>query len=572
MNKKIKEKSIYIRLFKSLKSYYILIIISIISLLLLAIIDGVLYKFLIPHIIDKGFIIKDSFFLTLAPIYIISIFFFRGCTAFISNYLMNYVARNVVNKFRYKILNHIRKLPHSFFNNTTSGNLISKINYDTEQLALSITETILESLRGFLLTIAMIIVMYSINSYITLFTLSITPIIIIFLHISSKYTRKYSTHIQNSMGTLTTISKDIINLQKITKIFDNNNNEKNKILFITEYNKKMEMKIYFIQSYSIPLIQFIGGIALSIIVYLSTSNKITLSVGEFSGIFGSMISLLKPLKQIATTNTNIQKGIAAANSIFKLLDIPIESNNNKIKIKKIKKDIIFKNVSFKYNNTSTSILKNINFKIKINETLGIIGNSGSGKSTLISLLLKLYTKKTGNIFINNKDIKNIDIKTLRKQFTWVPQDILLFNDNILHNITCGNELPNIHKIFTSTIKANSNNFIKKLQYRFKTHIGENGINLSGGQKQKISLTRAFLKDSPIFILDEATSSLDINSDSIIKSYLKMYNGKKTIIIITHKKSILKVVDKILILKDGTIEDHGTHNKLKNNEYYKKILK
>lgn len=579
MNIKDKKSSIliYFRLFKSVKLYKFSIFISIFGLFILALSDGFFYKYLLPHMINDGFLNKNFQFLFLAPFFVIFIFFIRGIATFLTGYFMAYVGRSVVRDFRKKILYHIMHLPASFYDLNSQGNIISKINYDTEQIAYAISNAISDTLRGVFIFTAMLIVMLSINWILTIIVIFLSPILIIILKLISIYIRYYSKLVQNTMAKITHSTGELFEGYQIVRSFGGISYEMKKIENLTERNKKEEMKIYFIQSISVPIMQLVGALGLAVLIYLTSFERINVSVGEFTGMFGAMIGLLRPIKQIAAVNNVLQKGIAGAASVFDLLEEPIEEYKGSFIMKKVQGNLIFKNVFFNYksnrnNEQKKYILNNINININHGETVAIIGPSGSGKTTLISLLLKFYNVNKGGIYLDGVNINKFSIVNLRKQISLVSQNIILFDDTIGNNIAYNKKKISEQDIIKAAYSAYTMPFIKKLPYGLNSNIGSKGSFLSTGQKQRISIARAILKNSPILILDEATSSLDLRSEYFIKKSLENLMKEKTIIIIAHKISTIKKADKIIVLENGKIVECGTHKELSNNGNYYSILK
>ena len=518
-----------------------------------------MYKFLKP-LIDKGFIKRDLDFLKVLPVLIILIFVARGISGFITTYFMGFIGRNVVMHFRRKILKNIMKLPNNFFHQRLSGDLLSKINYDTEQVSDALSHGISSGIRGLFLAIALTYVMLNINFKVTLVLFIIIPFLLFYINIISKKIYFYSKNIQYTMAKVTSLAEEIILGNKIIKLFNGFTFQLKKINRQTYSNCKQEISMIYTFALSVPFMQILGAFSLAILIYLATLEKnhylgTSMSAGEFTAFFSAAIGMLRPIKQIAIVNSTLQKGIAGANSIFNLIDEISEYNKGILKLKKNKIDINLKNVSlyYKKNNEILYVLKSIMLKVKFGEKIAIIGQSGSGKTTLISTLLCFFKNYEGSIFFNNTPIFNYDLESIRSKISVVSQDVFLFNDTILNNILygCDKDIKKVDVINSVKI-SNSLSFIESLPKGFNTLIGKNGINLSGGQKQRLSIVRAILKNTPLIILDEATSSIDIQSEIYIKRSIFHFVKHRSFIIISHRKNIIKDIKSVYILRDGTL--------------------
>ena len=556
------------RLLANFRSYWGLLAFGVLGNLIYAVIDGIMYKYLQP-LIDKGFVERDAAFLKWVPVFIIAIFLIRGTASFISTYFMGRIGRSVVMEYRNKMLRKFMHLPMKFFDSSSYGELVSKINYDAEQVAEAVTDAVNISMRGFLTAISLLVVMISINWQVTVMLVFTAPILFGFIKFMSKYMRRYSTRIQNSMGHITHTAEEIVGGQRVIRTFGGLDVELSRIANVTKNNYTQEMKMIAVKAFSIPMMQFIGAAAMALLVYFVMFRDNNMTPGDFTAMFAAMLGLLRPIKQIAIMNSTVQRGIAAAQSIFTLLDAPQEDDTGRKVLSKINGEIAFKQVNFSYA-SEQQILHNIDFMINPGETVALVGKSGSGKSTISSLLPRFYEITTGEITIDGINITELKLDNLRQQLAVVTQNVILFNDTIANNIAYGcNQTASMDEIINAAKMANAMEFISRLPKGMNTLIGENGIRLSGGQRQRLAIARAILKNSPILILDEATSSLDNESEKLIQVALDNLMRDRTTLVIAHRLSTIEHADKILVLEHGKIVETGTHQELfaKKGYYY-----
>jgi subfamily B ATP-binding cassette protein MsbA len=527
---------------------------------------------LIKPLLDGSFIEQDQEFLSIMPILIILIFILRGLGSFMSNYGMAYVGRSIIRDIRKDMFDKIIKKSSQSYDQSITGKLVSKITFDAEQVAEAATKAITIIIKDGLTIAGLLALMFYYSFYLSIGLILLAPLIGLFLKIMSSKFRSISRDIQKSMGQLTNAVEESIIGHRVIKIFGGQEHETKNFHDVNTNNRRKNLRLIFIQSLSIPLMQLIIALfAAGIIYYVTSANYFDeISVGTFMSYLTAMIMLFAPIKRLSEVNVVLQRGIAASESIFALLDSESEPDNedNHDIIDEI--SISFKNINFKYETSKDLVLKNISFHIKPGETVAIVGKSGSGKTSLLDLLPRLYKPVSGSILFNNHDISKFDLGFLRKQISYVGQDFTLFNDTILNNIAYG-ELNKfeIIDVEDAAKKANAFNFINSFPNKFNTHVGQNGILLSGGQKQRIAIARAILKNAPILLLDEATSALDSESESLIQESLNKLAANKTTIVIAHRLSTIVNADQIIVVDNGEIIEQGTHNDLlnKSGAYY-----
>ena len=556
---------LYKRLLSRTKLYKKIFILAVLGMIIHAMADTS-FAALIKPLLDGSFIEQDKEFLSIMPILIILIFIFRGLGSFMSNYGMAYVGRSIIRDIRKDMFDKIIKKSSQSYDQSITGKLVSKITFDAEQVAEAATKAITIIIKDGLTIVGLLALMFYYSFYLSIGLILLAPLIGLFLKIMSSKFRSISRDIQKSMGQLTNAVEESIIGHRVIKIFGGQEHETKNFNDVNTNNRSKNLRLIFIQSLSIPLMQLmIALFAAGIIYYVTSANYLDeISVGTFMSYLTAMIMLFAPIKRLSEVNVVLQRGIAASESIFALLDSESEPDNedNHDIIDEI--SISFKNINFKYETSKDLVLKNISFHIKPGETVAIVGKSGSGKTSLLDLLPRLYKPLSGSIFFNNQDISKFDLGFLRKQISYVGQDFTLFNDTILNNIAYG-ELNKfeIIDVEDAAKKANAFNFINSFPNKFNTHVGQNGILLSGGQKQRIAIARAILKNAPILLLDEATSALDSESESLIQESLNKLAANKTTIVIAHRLSTIVNADQIIVVENGEIIEQGTHNDLLN---------
>lgn len=566
---------IYKRLLKAALPYWWAFALGVVGNALLASSEGWITYYFKP-LIEKGFIERDELFIRWIPIVVILFFIARGVAYFMASYFMSWVGRSVVRDFRQKMIAHLMRLPANFFDQKTTGELVSKINYDTDQVAEAISEAITSTMRGILTTITLIFVMYNLNSRVTILLMVSLPILGIYINKISRRMRKHSGQIQVTMGRVTHVAGEVIGGYKVVRTFGGNEYENQRFLEASQANWKQEMKMTGTSASSVAGMQLIGVCALAAFLYLATMQPgnllgTAMTAGTFVAMAGAILGLLRPIKQVAVVNSTLQRGIAGARSIFSLLDEIPEQNNGTKRINRVSGEIEFRQVDFHYPQWGLDemVLKNINFLVKPGESVALVGRSGSGKSTLVSLLPRFYDCTSGTITLDGNDIRSVDLDDLRKQFALVTQEVTLFNDTVTNNIAYGDmRAASFDDIYRAAKLAHALEFIEKLPNGFETEVGENGVRLSGGQRQRLAIARAILKDAPILILDEATSALDTESEQLIQEALEALMKNRTTLVIAHRLSTIEHADKVLVLDNGHIVESGTHAELitKNGRY------
>lgn len=564
---------VYFKLLKTAMPYWPSFVLGVVGAILATGTDAAM-TFSIKPLLDNWSTGREQGWFVWLPLLIVFVLLVRGTSYFISTYFLSRVGRNVVRDFRQKIFAHLMHLPVRYYDKESSGKLLSTLIYNTEQVAQASTEALLTVSQEGLLLVFLIVTMCLLSWQLTLMFAITAPVVTCIIRYSAKRLRRLSTNVQGTMGDLTHVAEEGIENYKVIRIFGGEEYEKKKFFAVAHQNRQREMKVVATSALGTSLTQIITSVPIAVIVYVyaHTSLYVSLGISGFSAMIVAILRLLTPLKRLTKINTDIQKGVAGAHSIFALLDEELERDVGTKVVERVQGKIEYRNVSFSYPGSKKTVLHNINFIAEAEQKIALVGCSGGGKSTLVSLLPRFYDLISGSIFIDDVNINDYKLSVLRKQFATVSQHLTLFNDTIARNIAYGSmEDVTEDKIVQVAEAAHILEFIKHLPEGLDTMIGENGLLLSGGQRQRIAIARALLKDAPILILDEATSALDSESERHIQLALDTLTKKRTTLIIAHRLSTIEHADKIIVLDRGEIIEFGDHAELlRLNGHYAKL--
>jgi subfamily B ATP-binding cassette protein MsbA len=537
--------------------------VSIVGMILVAGTDTALAAYMKP-LMDEGFVNRDPDTIRQLPLLLVGIFVVRVFAIFISMYCISWIGRRVILVLRERMFSKLLLLPKAFYDNATSGEIISKFTFDVEQVANASTKAITIIVRDIFTIIGLLAWMFYLSVTLTLILLTTGPLIALLVSFVTKKFRKLSKRIQSSMGDVSRIVEESIKAQIVVKVFGGRDYEESQFDKINDQNRRQNMRMIATQALSTPTIRLIVGIGLAIIIYLVTRDESMsiVSPGTFASYMVSLTFLFGPVKRLADVNVELQRGIAAAESIFRLIDLENEKDDGSYAVDRVSGDIEFNNVGFRYRTAKEVALVDINLDIKAGETVAFVGRSGSGKSTLLNLLPRLYEVTEGSITLDGHDIRDYKLDNLRSHIAFVGQDVVLFNDTVAHNIAYGAmRNADIAQIEKAARSAYADEFIRGLKDGYQTVVGERGLMLSGGQRQRIAIARALLANSPVLILDEATSALDTESERYIQSSLDLLMRNRTTLVIAHRLSTIENADKIIVLDAGRIVEAGSHQQL-----------
>ena len=562
------------RLWPTIKPFKAGLVVSGIALVLNALADsGLIY--LLKPLLDDGFGKANHSFLKIMAFIVVGMIILRGVTNFISNYCLAWVSGKVVMTMRRRLFKHLMFMPVSFFDRNSTGKLLSRITYDSEMIASSSSGSLITIVREGAYIISLLAVMFYTSWELTLVLFVIGPIIAVLITIVSKIFRKLSKNLQDSMGELTATTEQMLKGHKVVLSFGGQLVEEERFNKVSNNMRRKGMKMVTADSISDPVVQIIASLALAAVLFLATTPLIAednLSAGSFTVVFSSMLAMMRPLKSLTNVNSQFQRGMAACQTLFAILDLEPEKDNGTYQAEPAKGALEFKNVSFEYPGKDELALNNISFSVPAGKTVALVGRSGSGKSTIANLVTRFYDIEKGEILLDGVNIQDYRLSNLRENCAVVSQQVHLFNDTIANNIAyAAQDKYSREEIIAAAKAAYALEFIETLPQGFDTVIGENGASLSGGQRQRLAIARALLRNSPVLILDEATSALDTESERAIQSALDELKKDRTVIVIAHRLSTIENADEILVIDHGEIRERGNHKALlEQNGAYKQL--
>ncbi|CAM2847638.1 lipid A ABC transporter ATP-binding protein/permease MsbA [Vibrio mytili] len=555
---------LYIRLYKAG------LIVAIIALVINAVTDTYMISLLKP-LLDEGFGSAESDFLRTLPLIIFVMMFIRGTSGFVSDYCLSWVSGNVVMQIRRMVFNHFMHMPVSYFDKEKTGSLLSRITYDSEQVSAATSKALVSIVREGASIIGLLVLMFYNSWQLSLVLFAVAPVVAWGIGVVSKRFRKISKNMQTMMGNVTASAEQMLKGHKVVLSYGGQDIERERFEKVSNQMRQQSMKLVTAQAAANPIIQMIASIAIVAVLYLASIDSIKeqLTPGTFTVVFSAMFGLMRPLKALTNVTSQFQRGMAASQTLFSLIDLEPEKNEGKHTVERANGDISVKDVTFTYQGSEKPALQHVSFDIPSGKTVALVGRSGSGKSTIANLFNRFYDVDSGSIELDGRDIREYELRNLRQQFALVSQNVHLFNDTIANNISYATE-DNFQRsdIEKAAELAHAMEFINKMENGLDTMIGENGASLSGGQRQRIAIARALLRDAPVLILDEATSALDTESERAIQAALDELQKDKTVLVIAHRLSTIENADEILVVDDGSIVERGNHADLikKDGEY------
>jgi ATP-binding cassette, subfamily B, bacterial MsbA len=557
-------RQLYIRLLGYVRPYWIAFVVAISCMGLSSVVEPV-FPAVMKGLLDNGFSnAKDNWDWLIYPGAILGVFLARAALGFVGDYAMSWVSNNVVSELRQAMFGRIIQLPAAYFSDHTSGRLMSRVAYDVGGVAGAATGALTTLVKDSLSVIGLLGWMIYLNWRLTLVAVAMVPFIALAVRAFSGRLRRVSRGIQESQGTITQVLQEAIEGHKVVKIFRGQDYESERFRDSVQQQRRLSMRATVASAAQGPIVQFFAAIALATIMAVAlrqVANDQT-TIGGFVSFITAMLMLLAPLKRLPDINAPIQRGLAAAESVFEVIDEAPEPDHGMIELPRVLGLIEFSSVRFIYPGAETEALKGVSFSASPGECVALVGQSGSGKTTIANLLPRFYTIASGEIRIDGHRLDDIRLDSLRDNIALVSQEVVLFNDTVAANIAYGSRrTASSDEILAAAKAAHALEFIETMPQGFDTQIGEKGVKLSGGQRQRLAIARAILKNAPILILDEATSALDSESERHVQAALETLMQGRTTIVIAHRLSTIENADRIIVLRHGQVIETGSHGEL-----------
>ncbi|MEX2497223.1 MAG: lipid A export permease/ATP-binding protein MsbA [Woeseia sp.] len=554
---------VYRRLWAYVTPYRFIGLIAIVGMAATAVVEAAMVSLLKP-LTDDALVARNLETVRWIPLAFIAIFIGRGLASFATEMSLGWIGRGVISSLRRDVFNKFLTLPTRFFENHATGPLLSRMTYNVEMVAESVTSVVTILIRDLLTIFAAVGVMLYQSVRLTIFVAFLLPIITLLVQVLNKAFRRYSGRIQDSIGEVTQVSEEVLTGNRIVKIFGGYEYEKDRLVAVDERNRKQNLKLVRSRSLGVAVTQIIFGFAVGGVIYVASLQSLegNLTPGNFIAFFGAMMLMLQPLRRLTSVSATLQRGIAAGDSLFKIIDEPDEVDSGDYRVEKVKGRVEFRDVYFSYGGKKARVLEDLSLKVEAGKSLAIVGHSGSGKSTLVSLLPRFYDVERGEILLDGVPVRRYSLDNLRSHISLVSQDVVLFNDTIANNLAYGQlRQCSREELMRAVEAAHLSKFVAELPEGLDTMVGDRGVLLSGGQRQRIAIGRALLKNAPVLILDEATSSLDSQSERRIQDALTALMRDRTTLVIAHRLSTVESADRIIVLDHGRTVESGTHREL-----------
>ena len=556
-------RHVYARLLRYARPHWPVFVYAMTGILIYAPTDAA-FAALMKPMLDGSFVERDPQVIRLMPLAIIGLFLLRGLSGFVSSYALTWIGRRVIESLRNEMFEQLLRLPGRFFDNQPSGQIVSRMTFNTEQVANATTNAVMVLVRDSLTIVFLLAWMLYLNAMLSLVLFVLAPLIALLVKYLTRRFRRISRRIQDGMGVVTSLTGEAIKGQREIRIYDGQAMERERFRRVNRDNRQQHMKMAIGSAVNVQVVQILAACALAAIVWLASSEEMraVVTVGTFMSFILAMLMLLPPIKRLTNLNALLQKSIAAAQNLFEFLDAEAEQDTGSRRLERARGRVEYRHVGFAYDLDKGQVLQDVSFLAEPGQTVAFVGRSGSGKTTLVNLLPRFYEPNNGQILLDGLDVRELELASLRRQIALVSQQVTLFNDTVANNIAYGSlNGAGQADIERAAEAAHALDFIRRLPQGFDTPVGENGVLLSGGQRQRIAIARAILKNAPILILDEATSALDTEAEQHIQAALENLMQHSTTLVIAHRLSTIEQADCILVMDQGRIIERGTHAQL-----------
>jgi subfamily B ATP-binding cassette protein MsbA len=548
------------RIFSYVRPYRIAFTGGIAGALLFAAVSASLGE-LTKRFLDGTFLHMDPRMLAVAPLGLVGIFVLRALGDFTESCCMGYVGRRIVEAIRNHVFGHLLELPIAAYDQSDSAGLLSRLTYQSELVAQTVTESLVSAVRELLTVVAIFAYLFYLNALLTALALVTVPLIFWLMHTAQRPLRRFSLEVQGSIAGLTTTAKETLDAPRTVRAYNAKTYRRELFSAANALNRRANLRLVRAKAALSPLVQLLASIAVAGVLYVAIRQALAgvLTAGAFTAFIVSLFSVSQPIRTLASLGGPLQQGIAAAHELFGLLDTPPEARGGTV-LPRARGEISFADVCFRYEGSAADTLSSISFRARAGQTVALVGRSGSGKTTIVSLIPRFYEPTAGVIRLDGQSLRDLDLYTLRSQISFVTQDIVLFNDTIRNNIRLGWSATDA-EVERAAERAHLLEFVQHLPKGLDAPVGDRGALLSGGQKQRISIARALLRNTPILILDEATSALDAHSEAVVTASLEELKRDRTTFVVAHRIATVERADLIVVLRDGRIVETGSHQEL-----------
>jgi len=557
-------RELYLRLLSYVRPYAKVFALALAGMMMAAATEPLFPMFMKP-LLDGGFAASDaSWPPSVFAGAIVGIFFLRGVLSFLGHYSMAWVADRVVLDLRAQMFARLVRFPTRVFDDQTAGALLSRVAYDVANVSAAATMVLTVLVRDTIVIAGLLAWLLWLNWKLTLIALVIAPLVALFVRVLSARLRNMARGAQRAMGDVVHVLEETIECHRVVKVFGGQDYEQGRFGRVIAQLRGFNMRQKVPEALITPVTHLLAASAMAVIVYVALQETLgaRTTVGEFASFFTAMLMLFAPIKHLTQVNPALQRGLAAAESVFGMIDAPAEEDRGTVALPRARGEIAYEGVTFTYETRDAPALRGVSLQVRPGETLALVGSSGSGKTTLVNLLPRFYAPDAGRIVLDGHDIQTLTLESLRGNIALVSQDVVLFNDSIYANIAYGRLAGTSEReVIAAAEAAHAMDFIRATPEGLNTLIGENGLRLSGGQRQRLAIARALLKDAPVLILDEATSALDSESERHVQAALEALMRGRTTIVIAHRLSTVERADRIAVLAEGRVVETGRHAEL-----------